>query len=195
MTKLGIFGGTFNPIHHGHLFIAETVLEKTDIDQVIFIPSANPPHKPQQNIISFEHRWNMLNLAISGHPHFISNDIEHKLGGISYTVQTLDALKKKYADSEIYLIIGSDSLAALQTWKDPDRLIGMTQFIVFPRSYTDAARTEKRFLDRSFFLEVPLVSISSSDIRSRVAHGEFIGGMLPEKVEQYITENKLYLLN
>jgi nicotinate-nucleotide adenylyltransferase len=195
MTKLGIFGGTFDPIHNGHLLIAESAMAKTDLDKIVFIPSASPPHKPHPQIISFEHRWNMVNLAISGHPDFSSSDIEHRLGGISYTVRTLELLTQENPGSELFLIIGSDSLLGLPTWKEPEKLLMLTRFIVFPRSDSDASQAGKQFLDRTKLLDVPLVSISSSDIRSKAAQHISIQGMVPDKVERYIKENRLYSLH
>lgn len=195
MTKLGIFGGTFNPIHNGHLQIATMVLEETDLDEIIFIPSANPPHKTHEHIIPFEHRRNMLYLAISGYPRFFIQDIEYRLGGISYTVQTLDVLRQENPEAEFFLIIGSDSLLGLSTWKEPEKVVTQARFIVFPRAQADPALAEKRFLDNAILLKAPLIPISSSNIRSRVAHGKSIADRVPEKVARYITKNKLYLLN
>lgn len=195
MKKLGIFGGTFDPIHNGHLCIAETVLEKTDIDWIVFMPSATPPHKHSHPILSFEHRWNMVNLAIYGKSGITASDIEQRLGGISYTVRTLAALKKEYTNHEIYLIIGSDSLLALSSWKNPEKLVEQCRFIVYPRSNADALTAEKRFLDKAFLLDAQLVQISSSDIRSRAAKKNSIHGLVDEKVEHYIEEYRLYLSN
>ena len=193
MKKLGIFGGTFDPIHNGHLCIAETVLEKTDLDLIVFMPSAAPPHKLNRQILSFEHRWNMVNLAISGKKAISASDIEQRLGGISYTVHTLEALKKEYANHEIYLIIGSDSLLGLSSWKEPDKLVTQCRFVVYPRSNADAAKAEKRFFDNAILLDAGLVQISSSDIRSLAAKKSSIHGLVDEKVERYIEEHRLYL--
>lgn len=195
MKKLGVFGGTFDPIHNGHLCIAETVLEKTDLDKIVFMPSAAPPHKSYQQVIPFEHRWNMVNLAITGKPALSATDVEQRLGGVSYTVVTLEALKKEYPNSEIYLIIGSDSLLGLPSWKEPEKLAEQCRFIVFPRSYADLSKAEKRFLDKSILLDVPLVPFSSSEIRSRVTKKISITGLVPDKVERYIDEHRLYLSN
>lgn len=195
MTKLGIFGGTFNPVHNGHLRIAEVVLEKTNVDRILFIPNAHSPHKPYEDIISFEHRWNMVNLAVEGSSRFYTSDIERRLGGISYTVHTIEALKKENPKAELFLIIGSDSLVGLPGWKEPGKLALQVQFIVFPRAQADASLADRRFLERSILLETPLVPVSSSDIRSRIAQNKSIEGMVPEKVGQYIKENNLYLPN
>lgn len=192
MTKLGIFGGTFDPIHNGHLRIADTILDLGEVDRIIFIPSDIPPHKPHQHILPFEYRWNMVNLAIAGHSGLAASDMEHQLGGISYTVRTLEALQKNYPDAHLFLIIGSDSLLGLPKWKDPEKLIAMSQLIVFPRSNAGVSGAEKRFLEHSRLLDVPLVSVSSSDIRSRVAQKLSIKNMVPEKVESYISEHNLY---
>ena len=195
MKKLGVFGGTFDPIHNGHLRIAETVLKKTDLDEILFIPSASPPHKSPQQILSFEHRWNMVNLAIFGKPAISASDIEQRLGGVSYTVRTLEALKNEYSTSEIYMIIGSDSLLGLPSWKEPEMLAAQCRFVVYPRSDADASKAEKRFLDKAILLDTELIRISSSDIRSRVAKKISITGLVHEKVERYIKEHRLYLSN
>jgi nicotinate-nucleotide adenylyltransferase len=195
MKKLGVFGGTFDPIHNGHLCIAETVLEKTDLDEIVFMPSAAPPHKSDRQIIPFEHRWKMVNLAITGKPAIAATNIEQRLGGVSYTVITLEALKNEYRNSEIYLIIGSDSLLGLPSWKEPEKLAEQCRFIVFPRSHADLSKAEKRFIDKSILLDVPLVAFSSSEIRSKVTKKISITGLVPDKVERYIKEHRLYLSN
>jgi nicotinate-nucleotide adenylyltransferase len=195
MKKIGIFGGTFDPIHNGHLHIAETVLSTTEVEEIVFMPSAKPPHKPGRRITSFEHRMHMVRLAIDGYRTFSADDVEFRLGGTSYTVRTIETLKKERPDTQWFLIIGSDSLLGLPSWKEPEKLIKEFRFIVFPRTSSDPALSEKRFLERSIVLNVPLVTISSSDIRSRVGRGEPIDEMVPAEVERYIALHKLYLTN
>ena len=195
MKKIGIFGGTFDPIHNGHLHIAETVLAATEVEEIVFMPSANPPHKPDQRISPFEQRMQMVRLAIAGHRSFSVDDVEFRLGGTSYTVRTIETLKKEKPDTEWFLIIGSDSLLGLPSWKEPEKLIKEFRFIVFPRSSSDAKRAEKRFLEKSIVLNVPLVTISSSDIRSRVCKDQPISEMVPAEVQRYIALHKLYLNN
>ncbi len=192
MKKLGIFGGTFDPVHNGHLLIAETVLTRTEVEEILFLPSARPPHKTDQHILPFEHRMHMVRLAIEGKKCMAADDMEFRLGGLSYTVRTLETMKEVHPGVEWHLIIGADSLLGLPAWKEPDRLIREVRFIVYPRAGADTAHAEKRFMERAVMLDVPLTDFSSSEIRSRLRRGLSVHGMVPESVERYITENKLY---
>ena len=192
MKKLGIFGGTFNPIHHGHLIIAELTKQYLKLDRILFIPSVRPPHKTPEAIISFDHRAAMVRSAIAGNDPFTFNDIE-KAFNLSYTVDTMAKLKEQFADAEFYLIIGSDSFLALDTWKAPEQLIRQAKLAVFPRANFDASRAERKFLDRAVILPMPVVEISSSWVRARIKKGQSIRYLVPAEVETYIGENKLYI--
>jgi nicotinate-nucleotide adenylyltransferase len=192
MKKFGIFGGTFNPIHNGHLIIAELAREFLQLERVIFIPSAHPPHKIQETLISFEHRAAMVRLAIAGNDDFDFSGIEKKYS-LAYTADTLLKLKKLFPNTEFHLIIGSDSLLALNTWKTPELLIRRATLAVFPRANFDAQKAEKRFLDRAVILPMPVVEVSSSWVRTRIEKKETIRYVVPRDVEKYIIKNKLYV--
>jgi len=129
-VKLGIFGGTFNPIHLGHLRAAEEVREKLALDKVVFIPTGIPPHRPLSEIVQFPHRYEMVKRAISNNPYFEISDIEGKRKSKSYTVDTLKVLNK---GKELFFIIGLDAFINLNTWKTPERLFQLTHFVVIPR--------------------------------------------------------------
>ena len=192
MKKLGIFGGTFNPIHNGHLIIAELTRKYLQLDQIIFIPSARPPHKIPETLISFEHRAAMVQSAIAGSEYFTFSDIE-KVQDLSFTADTLIHLKKEIPQAEFYLIIGSDSLLALHSWKTPELVTQRAILAVFPRANFDKDQADKKFLDHAILLPMPVVEISSSWVRARIGKNQTIRYLVPEEVEKYIYKNKLYV--
>lgn len=192
MQKFGIFGGTFNPIHNGHLIIAELAREYLRLDRIIFIPSVRPPHKTQETIIPYEHRAAMVRSAIAGNDRFIFSDIE-QTQDLSYTTDTLAKLKEQFSGTDFYLIIGSDSLLALNSWKTPDVLTHQATLAVFPRVNYDAHQGDKKFLDHAVLLPMPVVEISSSRVRERIEKNQTIRYLVPADVESYIFKNKLYV--
>lgn len=193
--SLGIFGGTFNPVHTAHLIIAETVRDRLRLDKVLFIPSPRPPHKPADEMLPFEHRFRMTQLAIAGNDSLECSDIENSHTGPSYTVLTLDLLKTKYPGAEFFLIIGADSLAQFSSWHQPDEIIRQATLAVYPREGFNPADAEKRFRDRSVILDIPLISIASTDIRKRIHAGETVRYMLPDAVMSYMHKHNLYNIN
>jgi len=190
--KLGIFGGTFNPIHQAHLMIAETMRANLKLDRVVFIPAPRPPHKTDEVILSFEHRYAMIELAIQGNERFEVSDIENQRSGPSYTSKTLALLKELHPTDEWYMIIGADSLLQLQTWFEPDQLIRLCAFAIFPRRNYDPRRAEARFLDNSILVDVPMIDYSSSWVRSQIRAGESIRYYVPDAVCEYIDRHQLY---
>jgi nicotinate-nucleotide adenylyltransferase len=200
--KIGIFGGTFDPIHIGHLIIAEHACEELQLDKLFIIPAAIPPHKKGERITDGRHRLAMAKLATKGNCKFLVSDIELKKHGVSYSVETLELIKKKWGKSPKYfLIIGSDIVPDLHTWKDIGRLSQMCTFIVAirPGLMKDKLRKMKLRLQASVRKKAlsnimlnPLVDISSTDIRKRNVKHRSIRYMVPEKVEQYIIKHKLY---
>ncbi len=192
MQKFGIFGGTFNPIHNGHLIIAELAREYLRLDRIIFIPSVRPPHKAPETIILFEHRAAMVRAAIAGNDRFIFSDME-ETQNLSFTTDTLAKLKEQFPETEFYLIIGSDSLLALNSWKTPDVLAQQATLTVFPRVNYNARRADKNFLERAVLLPMPVVEISSSWVRERIKKNQTIRYLVPADVESYIIKNKLYV--
>jgi len=215
--RLGIIGGTFNPIHYGHLAAAEEVRDRLKLDRILFIPSFLPPHKQEEDMPSAVQRLEMVRLAVSGNNHFKVSDIEVKRGGKSYTIDTIEALLLQHPGTELYFITGLDSFLDIQTWKDWERLLTLCFFVVLSRpgySFADLARIvfmkdsapDLAALDRQetaqvtmksdnlkIYLErISLYDISSTDIRTRLRQARTIKYHLPEAVEHYIIENKLY---
>ncbi|MBX7150893.1 nicotinate-nucleotide adenylyltransferase [bacterium] len=193
--SLGIFGGTFNPVHTAHLIIAETVRDRLNLDRVLFIPSPRPPHKHNEDMLPFEHRFRMTQLAIAGHESFECSDIENSHTDPSYTVTTLGLLQKRYPAAEFFLIIGADSLVQFSSWHRPDDIIKQATLAVYPREGFNPADAETRFRHRAQIMDIPLISISSSDIRKRIYAGESIRYMVPDAVITYMQENNLYNIN
>lgn len=189
---IGLFGGTFNPIHFGHLIIAESLLNQTLIDRIIFIPAAIPPHKQDQTICSENHRFKMIQLAINNSPAFDVSDYEINKGDISYSIDTVEAFQKKYPSDRLYFIIGSDSLQDMYTWHEPDRLIHMIQVVVVRRAGADTDNVDAQYIKNVLWVNTPLIEISSSQIRQYVKEKKSIRYLVPQAVEQYIYENELY---
>lgn len=196
MKKIGILGGVFNPVHTAHLIAAEEVREQLQLDKILFIPSANPPHKDSDELIDAEKRLKMVTLAVSGNKHFEVSDIEITTQGNakSYTIDTLTALKEKYGNEHVKfcLIIGMDQLIELHTWKDPEKLFTLSEVVVINRPGYSAQEIQNDFSKKVTFVTVPNLEISSSHIRRRVKENKSIKYLVPEAVEKFITENNLY---
>jgi nicotinate-nucleotide adenylyltransferase len=215
--KIGILGGTFNPIHYGHLAAAEEVRDRLKLDRILFIPSYLPPHKLEEDVPSAAERMEMVRLAISGNDHFEPSDLEIKRGGTSYTIDTIKTLRQTYADAELFFITGLDTFLEIQTWHDWETLLTLCCFVVLSRpgycfadmmkiDFMRSAEKELTALDRgamrhavigagafTVVLEtVPLYDISSTGIRERVKEGRSIKYHLPEAVEIYIMKQRLY---
>ena len=194
--KIGVMGGTFDPIHLGHLMIAEAVWNEYRLDKILFIPSANPPHK--DNVLtSAKHRFNMTLLATCSNPHFEVSSIEMERTGPSYTVDTIKELRRLYGEStELYFIIGADSIKELPTWHNIDELLTLCHFVATrrPGYAPDLTVIEQRYKDADIhILETPELEISSTDIRRRIKKGYSIQYITTEQVEQYIRKEGLYL--
>lgn len=196
--RLGLLGGTFNPIHYGHIFISEYIRDIYNLDKIIFIPSGIPPHK-KSNISSSTHRMNMVKLAIQSNKNFEVSSIEVDRMGKSYTVDTLKMIKESYPDDEIYFIIGGDTVFELTTWKDFNTVAKLTRFILCgrPGYNEDAILNKIDYLKDTFgftieYINVPLIEISSTVIRKNIKDKKSIKYMVTEKVEQYIYDNNLY---
>ena len=197
--KVAIMGGTFDPIHYGHLVTAEAVMHEYQIDQVLFIPSGQPPHKTDTQVTSAEHRYIMTLLATETNPRFFSSRIEIDRKGYTYTIDTIRELKELYPSTEIYFITGADAFSKILTWKNPEMLLSSCHFVAATRpgySRAKAAPQIEAVMDRHgdtlHYLEVPALSISSSEIRTRVYEGRPIKYLLPEAVENYIYKHGLY---
>ena len=191
--RIGILGGTFNPIHYGHLVSASEVCNKFKLDRVIFIPSALNPLKNTSNLAEAHHRFKMIKLAIADNPLFETSDIEIKRGGTSYTIDTIKAFVEKYGkDVNIYFIIGTDAFLEINSWASPDALLRMCKFIVMTRPGYDVKKAKQVFKNCIEIMEITHLEISSSDIRKRIKSDSPIKYLLPEKVENYIHKHRLY---
>lgn len=197
--KVGIMGGTFDPIHNGHLILAEAVNDTLKLDEVLFIPSARPPHKSRGDIISPEHRLAMTILATCSHPKFRVSTIEIMRTGPSYAVDTIDALKREYAQgTEFYFILGADAALELSTWHNAQELIEKCNFIVATREGTEIdikaveAQFGKSAKGHIHRVETPKIEISSTDIRDKIKQGRSIRYLVPNTVEAYIRKEHLY---
>lgn len=197
--RIGIFGGTFNPIHIAHLIVASELRWKASLDKVIFVPCHFPPHKEPVDLAKGEDRMAMIELAISGNPYFEASPIELMRGGRSYTVDTLREIREKIPpDSELFFLLGYDMLIDLPTWKDVDSILSMSKLAAMRRPGYDPDSTrwlppgKEWWLERIEFFDVPEIGISSSDIRMRVKMGMPISYMVPKPVEDYIIEKGLY---
>ncbi|HMU43659.1 MAG TPA: nicotinate-nucleotide adenylyltransferase [Ignavibacteriaceae bacterium] len=190
MSKVGIFGGTFDPIHHGHLITAQSVKEIRSLDKIIFIPAFISPHKQHAKASSAEHRLNMIKLALDEIPFFECSDFEIKQHTISYTIDTLREFKKFY--DHIDLIIGYDNIFQFHTWKQPDEILELADVIVLKRKSSHPLNFIDKYVEAATFVQTRGIEISATDIRNRVHQGRPIHYLLPAIVENYIYENKLY---
>ncbi len=190
--KLGIFGGTFNPPHIGHLIVAESVRDQLQYDKILFIPSANPPNKHDHSIASAPERLHMTRLAIQGNNNFELSDIETKRGGISYTIDTVRSLVELYPDASLSLIIGADNLLEFQTWKSPDAILSEVELVAMTRPGFTAQPQLARFSKLVTFVHVPYVAVSGTEIRLRIKMGRSIRYLVTQAVEEYILRRRLY---
>ena len=189
--RIGILGGTFNPIHLGHLIIAQDAMEGARLDRVVFIPSATPPHKELDGNVTGADRLKMVKLAIAGNAQFTADDLEIKRGGKSYSVDTLTELRRRYPRGDFHFIIGADSLSELHLWKDARRLVKLCRFIAITRPGHTARPARVQEL-RYRLIEAHPCGIASRDIRARVHRGLSIRYLVPAEVVRYIERLKLY---
>ena len=195
--SIGVLGGTFNPIHNGHLAMARAALEQCNLSKVVFLPNGNPPHKIGEAIVNAEHRLNMVKLAIDGTDAFEVSDYEINRTEPSYTVHTNRALKLMY-DCPVYFIIGADSLYTLSKWYRYDELIRECSFIVADRLSihgSDAAKACREHNQRggsATLLSMPTIDVTSTDIRQIIKSGGDATNYLPNSVDEYIKAHNLY---
>lgn len=190
--RLGIFGGTFDPIHLGHLVLAELTHETLRLDRVVFVPARVPPHKGDADA-SPEHRFRMTDLAVRDNPHFEVSDVEIRRDGPSYTVETLRRLRDEHpGDTEHYLMMGADSARDLETWKDHEEILRDSTVVVMGRPGVGRRDLPAPVAARATVVPTPLLEISSSEIRRRVRAGDTIRYLVAEPVERYIRSQGLY---
>lgn len=185
-------GGTFDPIHIGHLFIAEDIKEKLKLDKVIFIPNGTPPHKKAKTADNI--RFEMTKIAINKNDNFIISDIEIKRKKYSYTIDTLKELKQKYLEDEFYFILGSDSIMEIHKWKDYKEIFKFTNIVCYMRKGFDISKVklEKELYSKVIFEDSIIIDISSTMIRHRVKNNKSIRYIVPDEIINYIEKNSLY---
>ena len=215
--KWGLLGGTFDPIHIGHLRCAEEILEIFNLNRIILTPASKPPHKIDADITTFYHREQMVRLAIEGNPSFSFSDVENQQKGKSYSVHTIEYFLEKYLKQlELYFIVGQDAFHAIQTWREWEKLLLLCNFVVMTRPGYENKGLKgilppsfaSQFLydaDQNgfqgptghtlFFREVTFLDISSSNIRQRIKEGKSITYLVPDAVRHYINKNNLYKIS
>lgn len=199
MKKIGIMGGTFNPIHFGHLFLAENAYEQLGLDKVWFIPSKNPPHKRKPEDITEQQRIDMIQLAIQENPHFELSTLELEREGMTYTADTMKILREQNPNIAYYFIIGADSLFLMDQWYQPQVIFDNCTIAAANRDNADQSALEKQvqLLKKQFnaniiLIDMPTVQVSSCNIRERVAARKSIRYYLPGSVREYIESKHLY---
>jgi nicotinate-nucleotide adenylyltransferase len=193
--RIGVFGGTFDPPHVGHLALAERARDQLGLERVVFVPAADPPHKRGRAKTPFAMRLRMTRLAVRGHAGFSVSDLEARRPGPSYTVETLRAMRRRYHGRELVLLLGADSLADLPGWRDPADVVRLARLAV-------AARPARRGLRRRAGarpgggrvtrLQNPVLEVSSSDLRARARRGESLRYLVPDAVAAYVRRHRLY---
>lgn len=196
--NIGIMGGTFNPIHNGHILLALNTCDQFSLDEILVMPSGNPPHKKGQDILDINHRCNMVKLAIQNEPRLIFSDIEIKRSGYTYTADTLTQIKDIY--DRIYFIIGADSLFSIEKWYHPEITMNLAILVVANRDEHPSSQfiNQIKYLENKYNTHIETLPnfdcpISSSQIRSNIYNGISISNMVPKLVEDYIIQQNLYL--
>ncbi len=197
IRKIGIMGGTFDPIHYGHLLAADEARAAFGLSEVIFVPTGQPPHKASKKVTSAEDRFIMTELATVSCPFFSVSRVERDRNGTSYTIDTLRELKAmpEYNCAKFYFITGLDAVLDIVTWKNPEILMDMCQFVAVSRHGYTRKRMEELPLEmqaKIIPLEIPLLAISSTELRERIRQNRSIRFMVPPAVEQYIMKKSLY---
>lgn len=194
--RLGLFGGTFDPIHVGHLILAELCREACGLDQVWFVVAGEPPHKPRGRT-ALSDRLEMTRIAIAGHPAFAVSELEAHRPGPHYSVETLDAVRRQRPDDTLFFLIGADSLADLPFWREPERIVRMASLVVVNRPGGEASGFPSSFelppdAQPVLAVTIPPIGIASTELRQRVAAGRSIRYQVPRGVEAYIEAQGLY---
>lgn len=191
--KVGIFGGTFDPIHLGHLILAEQALQSASLDQVWFIPAGEPPHKKEKRITPAHHRVKMVELAIADQPTFRLSLIELERSGPSYTIDTVQALVEKYTNDQFFLLIGADMVKDLPNWYKIKEILQFVQVIALGRPGVDLGELSPTILNRVTWIEEAIeTNISSTYIREQIQKGRSVKYIVPDAVGQYMKEHRLY---
>jgi nicotinate-nucleotide adenylyltransferase len=196
-VKLGVLGGTFDPVHVGHLVLAEQAREQLALDRVLWVPTGDPWRKSEDDVSAAEHRCAMVRLAVQDNPAFELCTLEVERQGPSYSVDTFVALRDNYSDAQFAFLLGLDSLRDVPNWREPQRLLELTSLAVAPRAGERLAKAElERLLpglsERVVWVEMPRIDISATELRRRVAEGRSVRYQVPAAVDAYIREHRLY---
>lgn len=190
VSRIGLFGGSFDPVHRGHIALARMAAHELELDEVIFIPAKKPPHKLSKQLAPARHRASMLKAAIAAYPKFSISDFELKRPSTTFTYQTVEYFKKKFPGSQLFFIIGTDSLADLATWKRIGHLMELCVFVAGKRP--GAAAKNAPHAGKVLFLSKAAPAISSTEIRGLAAAGHSLAGLVSPSVAGYIHRNGLY---
>lgn len=200
MADIGIMGGTFDPIHNGHLLLGKQAYKEYHLNEIWFMPVGKPPHKSEHRVTAVEERCEMVRLAIAKYPYFVFSDFEAKRSGNTYTAQTLRLLKEAYPQHQFYFIVGADSLYEIEQWYHPEEVMAQTTLLVAGREYEGAPRTldeQITYLGEKYGasirrLHCEEVDISSAELREMEARGRRLYKYVPKSVEEYIVTRGLY---
>jgi nicotinate-nucleotide adenylyltransferase len=191
MKRIGIFGGTFDPPHNGHIAIAEEAMKQLSLDIIYFVPAYLPPHKLQHYSMTAKHRLTMVQLAIDGHKGFEVSTIELRRRGISYTVDTLKAFRRYFPNADLILIIGADNLEQFQSWKSPKVILRLACLAVYKRKGFNQSLKKQNIAFQ--LIKGQLLQVSSTEIRKRLMKGLIVSKLIPRLIERYIKRHSLYL--
>ncbi len=192
MRRVGVFGGSFDPVHNAHLALASLALEQLGLDEVRWIPTGQPSQKTR-DLADAADREAMVRLAIAGEPRFVLDRAELRRRGVSYTLDTVRELKAAEPDTEWFLILGQDQYATLHTWRDWRELLGMVTLAVANRPGADLSANPQIARTAAHVVSLPMMDVSSTEVRRRAAAGESISGLVPEAVARYIERRRLYV--
>lgn len=200
MSNIGIMGGTFDPIHNGHLLLGQQAYKEYGLDQIWYMPSGRPPHKTDHKVTDIKDRCEMTKLAIRQYPYFVFSDFEVSLCGNSYTARTLELLKEKYPENTFYFIVGADSLYQIESWYHPELVMKQAALLVAGREYEHSHLSIEEQIEylvqsyaaRIYRLHCPEMDVSSAQLREMIRKGESISRYLPPSVEKYISTHRLY---
>lgn len=190
-TRLGVMGGTFDPVHHGHLVAASEAAAQFDLDEVVFVPTGQPSFKQDRDVTVAEHRYLMTVIATASNPRFTVSRVDVDRAGLTYTVDTLRDLRAQRPEADLYFITGADAVAQMLTWKDAAELFEMARFVAVSRP-GHALSVAGLPAGRIDVLEVPALAISSTDVRARARAGKPVWYLVPDGVVQYIAKHRLY---
>jgi nicotinate-nucleotide adenylyltransferase len=190
--NIGVFGGTFNPPHVGHLIVIESVRDQERFDTILFVPSASPPNKQDGSVAPPADRLKMTQLAVQGNPFLEVTDIEIRRTGLSFTIDTVEALASLHPEARLSLIIGTDNLLDFHTWKSPKDILAKAELVVMSRPGFDLRQAHPEYARLAKIVNVPQVGVSGTDIRRRVKLGRSIRYLVPKPVEEFIRHSDLY---